>query len=145
MELCCARTSDECVAFLNKYPSELNQRSFYDLVDNSFTLSKIHRTLLDNCHKEDTQPISFLSTNSPIFSNTDVSELLTIANGSQTLKCPVRFKAKPDLLFDAQFYLGGGLGCDLVTASNLNRTYIVCIITRSSNPSSPQSVSSMVS
>jgi hypothetical protein len=128
MEFCCTRVSDECVDFLDKPPHELNQSSLYELVDDACTISKIHRSLLDSCNSNSLTGHQLLSHNA--------FELLTIANGSPTLKCQLQFKSRSEI-FDAQFYLGGGLGCDLMTSTQLNQAYIVCLVSKSVAPSPP--------
>ncbi|KAI9486910.1 MAG: ribose 5-phosphate isomerase A-domain-containing protein, partial [Benjaminiella poitrasii] len=131
MDLCCIRVSDECLQFLNTSPSKISQCSLYDLIhiESSETLSRLHRILLDNCHQNVTQPISFTSASSESFLTTSAPRLMTIANGSQTLKETLRFKTSLSQ-FNCQFYLGGGLGGDLFKLSTLNRLYMVCLMTR---------------
>lgn len=132
MDLCCARTSDESIQFLKKEPKELDYCSFYNLIDSSTseTISNIHRILLDNCHQHVSQPISFLPVSSPLFLSHSPFDLLTIANGSPTLKCQIKFKSNPLDSFQCQFYLGGGLGGDLFNSIQLNQMYIVCLISK---------------
>ncbi|KAI8090193.1 uncharacterized protein B0P05DRAFT_529712 [Gilbertella persicaria] len=130
MDLCCARASDESVKFFHMDPTTLGHRSLYDLIhpDSSETLSRLHRILLDNCHHHVTQPISFTPASSDAFLTTSPAQLLSIANGSQTLVESLRFKSST---FECKFYMGGGLGGDLFKPCSLNQLYIVCLISYS--------------
>ncbi|KAI8641127.1 hypothetical protein BD408DRAFT_418676 [Parasitella parasitica] len=131
MDLCCARVSDESIQFLNTNPTQLGHCSFYEIIhpDSSETLSRLHRIFLDNCHRHVTQPISFTPASSETFLTTSAAQLLSIANGSQTIKQTLKFKL-PSSLFECQFHLGGGFGGDLFAPSTLNQLYIVCLITK---------------
>jgi hypothetical protein len=131
MDLCCARISDESIQFLNTNPTQIGHCSFYDIIhpDSSVTLSRLHRILLDNCHRHVTQPISFTPASSEMFLTTSAVQLLSIANGSQTIKETLKFKSSTSL-FECRFYLGGGFGGDLFTSNTLNQLYMVCLVTK---------------
>lgn len=105
--------------------------SFYDIIhpESSETLSRLHRILLDNCHRHVAQPISFKPASSETFLTTSAAQLLSIANGSQTIKETLRFKSSSSL-FECRFYLGGGFGGDLFVSNSLDQLYMVCLVTR---------------
>ncbi|OBZ82964.1 hypothetical protein A0J61_08987 [Choanephora cucurbitarum] len=129
MDLCCARASDESVQFFNMDPNSISHRSLYDLIhtESSQALSRIHRVLLDNCHHHITQPISFTPASSSDFLSTSPTQLLNIANGSQTLIESLKFKSST---YECKFYMGGGLGGDIFKPDTLSKLYIVCLISR---------------
>lgn len=131
MDLCSARTSDESLQFLGTNPTQMGHCSFYDIIhpESSETLSRLHRILLDNCHRHVTQPISFKPASSETFLTTSAAQLLSIANGSQTIKETLKFKSSSSL-FECRFYLGGGFGGDLFAPSTLDQLYMVCLVTR---------------
>lgn len=138
MDLCCARISDESIQFLNTDPTQLGHCSFYDIIhpDSSETLSRLHRILLDNCHHHVAQPISFAPASSETFLTTSAAQLLSIANGSQTIKETLKFKSSASL-FECRFYLGGGFGGDLFTSNTLNQLYMVCLVTKKASVLQP--------
>lgn len=133
MDLCCARVSDESIKFLHMKPSDLDHRSFYELIETDSTdkLSRIHRLLLDNSHSTHVpqhQPISFSTTaSSELFLTSSPAQLFQIANGSQTLTETLKFKVSGKAL-SCKFYLGGGFGADLFVPSTLDHLYMVCIV-----------------
>jgi hypothetical protein len=135
MDLCCARVSDESTQFLDKNPNELGQCSLYGLIhpESSETLSRLHRIFLDNCHHHVTQPISFTPACSETFLTTSPAQLLTIANGSQTIRETLKFKAYGGSPLECQFYLGGGFGGDFFKPATLNRLYMVCVVSKEIN------------
>ncbi|KAI8336925.1 hypothetical protein BD560DRAFT_451007 [Blakeslea trispora] len=137
MDLCCARASDESVQFFNMDPNAITQRSLYELIhtESSQALSRLHRVLLDNCHHHITQPISFTPASSTEFLTISPTQLLTIANGSQTLIESLKFKSST---FECKFYMGGGLGGDIFKPDTLSQLYIVCLISRKSSLNEPE-------
>ncbi|KAL7310741.1 hypothetical protein PS15m_010205 [Mucor circinelloides] len=138
MDLCCARVSDESMQFLSTNPTQMGHCSFYDIIhpESSETLSRIHRILLDNCHRHVTQPISFKPASSETFLTTSAAQLLSIANGSQTIKETLKFKSSVSL-FECRFYLGGGFGGDLFVSNTLEQLYMVCLVTKKPAVSPP--------
>ncbi|GAN06154.1 hypothetical protein MAM1_0113c05632 [Mucor ambiguus] len=139
MDLCCARISDESMQFLSTNPTQMGHCSFYDIIhpESSETLSRLHRILLDNCHRHVAQPISFKPASSETFLTTSAAQLLSIANGSQTIKETLKFKSSSSSLFECRFYLGGGLGGDLFVPNSLDQLYMVCLVTRRPSVSPP--------
>jgi hypothetical protein len=135
MDLCCARVSDESIQFLDIDPNQLGHCSLYGLIhpESSEALSRLHRILLDNCHHHVTQPISFTPASSETFLTASPAQLLTIANGSQTIRETLKFKANCGSRLECQFYLGGGFGGDLFTPTTLNQLYMVCVVSRRNN------------
>ncbi|KAI7879753.1 hypothetical protein K492DRAFT_208017 [Lichtheimia hyalospora FSU 10163] len=135
MDVCCARVSDESLQVLGLYPHEFAHRSLYDFIhpDQSDRLARIHRCLLDNassvCGVKHMPPTE--RTTAECFSNTSPAMLLTIANGSQTLKESLNFKTSNGSYIPMQtrFYLGGGLGSDLFVSDSLKYLYVVCLVT----------------
>lgn len=144
MDLCCARVSDESPQFLDMYPSELGHCSLYGLIhpESSETLSRLHRILLDNCHHHVTKPISFTPASSETFLTTSPTQLLTIANGSQTIRETLTFKAFGGSRLDCQFYLGGAFGGDVFAPTTLNQLYMVCVVSKNNNEANPSITSS---
>ncbi|CEP17157.1 hypothetical protein [Parasitella parasitica] len=139
MDLCCARISDESIQFLNTNPTQMGHCSLYDIIhpDSSETLSRLHRIFLDNCHRQVTRPLSFTPASSNTFLTTSAAQLLSIANGSQTIKETLKFKSpSPSFpsLFECQFHLGGGFGGDLFAPNTLNQLYMVCLVTKKTLP-----------
>lgn len=138
MDVCCARVSDETLDVLGRYPQEFAHRSLYDFVppDDSEKLARVHRCLLDSANsclltgKRVPLPATQRTT-AECFSSTCPSSLLSIANGSQTIKETLAFKtsAGTHMRLESRFYLGGGLGADLFVPSSLSNLYIVCIAT----------------
>ncbi|KAI9492850.1 hypothetical protein BDB00DRAFT_788493 [Zychaea mexicana] len=127
MDMRCARASDEALEFLGLYPQQLAHRSLYDFLVSTDGLENIHRCLLDS-----NRPASQITTTSEQFVSIPPSQLLSIANGSQTFKETLHFKQPNGTFFDplqARFYLGGGLGADLFMPITLDRLYIVCLLT----------------
>ncbi|KAL9542133.1 hypothetical protein MBANPS3_008769 [Mucor bainieri] len=143
MDLCCARISDESMQFLNTNPTQMGHCSFYDIIhpESAETLSRLHRILLDNCHRHVAQPISFKPASSETFLTTSAAQLLSIANGSPTIKETLKFKSSSpsslSSLFECRFYLGGGLGGDLFASNSLDQLYMVCLVTRKPSVSPP--------
>ncbi|KAK4508836.1 uncharacterized protein ATC70_013459 [Mucor velutinosus] len=139
MDLCCARISDESMQFLSTNPTQMGHCSFYDIIqpESSETLSRLHRILLDNCHRQVAQPISFKPASSETFLTTSAAQLLSIANGSQTIKETLKFKSSTASLFECRFYLGGGFGGDLFVSNSLDQLYMVCLVTRKPSVSPP--------
>jgi hypothetical protein len=147
MDLCCSRVSDESLDFFGLYPQEFAHRSLYDflLPDSTQKLARIHRSLLDNVTNQHQSPLPITPrSSSDLFFSVPASALLSIANGSLTLKDKMEFRGKQNTIqVETNFYLGGGLGANLFDGSSLDQLYIVCIL--SSNDSSlptPLSVAS---
>lgn len=140
MDVCCARVSDESLQALGLYPHEFAHRSLYDFIfpEQSDRLARIHRCLLDNassvCGVKHMPPTE--RTTADCFSNTSPAMLMTIANGSQTLKETLNFKTSSGSYVPMQtrFYLGGGLGSDLFVSDSLQHLYIVCLATIDQQP-----------
>ena len=112
------------------YPQELAHRSLYEFIvpEDTDALARVHRCLL-SARLPNTQ--TMVHSTSSIFTSFPPSNLLSIANGSQTFKEKLSIQ-RPDgttELFDARFYLGGGLGADLFVSSSLSQLYIVCLLT----------------
>jgi hypothetical protein len=135
MDLRCSRVSDESLDFFGFYPQEFSHRSLYDFLpqDQTDKVSKIHQQLLDNAiHQYKTALPATPRSFSDKFFSASPSELLRIANGSQTLKNKLRFSGKRHIVeVEARFYLGGGLGADLFESDSLEQLYIVCILSES--------------
>lgn len=160
MEMCCARVSDEIQALLGYYPQELLHRPLHAFVASrsSDTLARLHRLLLDNVTRVAQQVDSTFEwsqnttptqrTTSDKFFSTHPETLATIANGSQTVADTLWLKRNDGTTdsFQAQFYLGGGLGADLFTPSSLTGLYIVCVLSQNvtAGESSSSSSSSSV-
>jgi hypothetical protein len=67
-----------------------------------------------------------------MFTSSSPYQLLTIANGSLTLKESLLFTTSDQSRhqsLDARFYLGGGSGADLDHPDSLHQLYIVCSLT----------------
>lgn len=75
-------------------------------------------------------PNNILRSSSDLFYSTSAKKLMDIANGSQTFKQTIKFrrKEKQGQEMQASFYLGGGLGADLLESSTFSQLYIVCIL-----------------
>ncbi|KAI7898558.1 uncharacterized protein BX663DRAFT_555765 [Cokeromyces recurvatus] len=133
MDLCCARVSDKSFQYLELYPQEFAHRSLYDFLvpgESRESLSRLHRQLLENINQP--LPQNLLRSSSEKFYNTPYELLLTIANGSLTLKKTLTFyrgRQQEQEKMACQFYLGGGLGTDIVEKIDLNQLYIVCVAT----------------
>ncbi|CDS06972.1 hypothetical protein LRAMOSA09495 [Lichtheimia ramosa] len=133
MDVCCARVSDESLQVLGLYPHEFAHRSLYDFIlpEQNDRLARIHRCLLDNassvCGIKHMPPTE--RTTADCFSDTSPAMLMTIANGSQTLKETLSFKTSNGsyVPMETRFYLGGGLGSDLFLSDSLKSLYIVCL------------------
>ncbi|KAG1048033.1 hypothetical protein G6F43_009555 [Rhizopus delemar] len=131
LDLCCARASNESIDFLDLYPQELSQRSIYDFIlpGEEEQVAKIHNHLLHNITRQHKIPTNVLCSSSDLFYSTPTKKLLDIANGSQTFKQTIKFRRKErEQEMNTSFYLGGGLGADLLDATSLNRLYIVCVL-----------------
>ncbi|KAG0782144.1 hypothetical protein G6F16_011589 [Rhizopus arrhizus] len=131
LDLCCARASNESIDFLDLYPQELSQRSIYDFIlpGEEERVAKIHNHLLHNVTRQHKIPNNVLCSSSDLFYSTPTKKLLDIANGSQTFKQTIKFRHKErEQEMNTSFYLGGGLGADLLDATSLNRLYIVCVL-----------------
>lgn len=132
IDLVCARVSDESLELIGLYPQELAHRSLYEFVvpEDTEALARVHRCLL-SARLPNTQ--SMVHSTSSIFTSFPPSNLLSIANGSQTFKEKLSIQRSEGTttteLFDARFYLGGGLGADLFVSSSLSQLYIVCLLT----------------
>ncbi|KAI8880761.1 hypothetical protein K501DRAFT_335184 [Backusella circina FSU 941] len=135
MDLRCSRVSDESLDFFGFYPQEFSHRSLYDFLppDQTDKISEIHQQLLDNAiHQHKTALPATPRSFSDKFFSASPSELLRIANGSQTLKNKLKFSGKHHSVeVEARFYLGGGLGADLFESDSLDQLYIVCILSES--------------
>lgn len=148
METCCARVSDETLDLLGIYPHEFAHRSLYEFVhpEHSDRVARIHRCLLDNATAfsrlaDPTKKMALpptQRTTADCFANTSPATLLSIANGSQTIKENIALRTSNGsyINFEARFYLGGGLGADLFVPSTLEQLYIVCVAA-TDRPSSP--------
>ncbi|CAO3695304.1 unnamed protein product [Rhizopus stolonifer] len=133
LDLCCARASDESFDFLDLYPQELSHRSIYDFIlpGEEVHIGKIHRHLLNNVtHQHQNKiPNNVLRSSSDLFYSTAPKRLMDIANGSQTFKQTIKFRRKEkEQEMNASFYLGGGLGADLLQSESLSQLYIVCVL-----------------
>ncbi|RCH77689.1 hypothetical protein CU098_004582, partial [Rhizopus stolonifer] len=133
LDLCCARASDESFDFLDLYPQELSHRSIYDFIlpGEEGHIAKIHRHLLNNVtHQHQNKiPNNVLRSSSDLFYSTAPKRLMDIANGSQTFKQTIKFRRKEkEQEMNASFYLGGGLGADLLQSESLSQLYIVCVL-----------------
>ncbi|KAI7877811.1 hypothetical protein K492DRAFT_171373, partial [Lichtheimia hyalospora FSU 10163] len=142
IDLQCARVSDESLELIGLYPQELAHRSLYEFIvpEDTDALARVHRCLL-SARLPNTQ--TMVHSTSSIFTSFPPSNLLSIANGSQTFKEKLSIQ-RPDgttELFDARFYLGGGLGADLFVSSSLSQLYIVCLLTPADRSSSPRPIS----
>lgn len=105
-------------------------RSLYEFIvpEDTDALARVHRCLLSA--RLPNTPTMVHSTSS-IFTSYPPSNLLSIANGSQTFKEKLSIQGSQGTteLLDARFYLGGGLGADLFVSSSLSQLYIVCLLT----------------
>ncbi|CDH60730.1 hypothetical protein RO3G_11678 [Lichtheimia corymbifera JMRC:FSU:9682] len=142
IDLRCARVSDESLELIGLYPQELAHRSLYEFIvpEDTEALARVHRCLL-SARLPNTQ--TMVHSTSSIFTSFPPSNLLSIANGSQTFKEKLSIQRSEGTteLFDARFYLGGGLGADLFVSSSLSQLYIVCLLTPADRSSSPRSIS----
>lgn len=154
MDLCCARVSDKSLEYLELYPQEFSQRSMYDFLipgESRDLLSKLHRYLLDNAVQyqptKSKLPSEMIRSSSEKFFSTPLEQLLTISNGSLTLKHQLRFyhgrqkESADKVQMDCKFYLGGGLGADVLNYADLDKLYIVCMV-EPSEATEPQKESS---
>ncbi|KAI8881099.1 hypothetical protein K501DRAFT_189725, partial [Backusella circina FSU 941] len=145
MDLCCSRVSDESLDFFGLYPQEFSHRSLYDflLPDSTQKLARIHRSLLDNVTNQHQSPLPITPrSSSDLFFSVPASALLSIANGSLTLKDKMAFRGKQNTIeMETNFYLGGGLGANLFDGSSLDHLYIVCILSSSNESCMPTPLS----
>ncbi|KAI9318110.1 hypothetical protein BX666DRAFT_1934876 [Dichotomocladium elegans] len=135
MDVCCARVSDESLNLLGLYPHEFAHRTLYDFIhpDHTKHLARAHRRLLENANSTSGEKCipPTQRTTADCFTHTPATQLLSIANGSQTLRETLGFRTSDGsfMMMDARFYLGGGLGADLFVPDTLEHLYIVCLAT----------------
>ncbi|KAI8065503.1 hypothetical protein BC940DRAFT_368759 [Gongronella butleri] len=150
LDMLCARTSDECVELLGYHPQDLAYKPLEQFLLNPSELRQVHQQLTQSyqqCVSSQPPAGTTLPGSSEHFQSSPAT-LLEIANGSRTFKTRLVFKTAAMShdtagngidqhqsamvsVMDAQFYFGGGLGADLCSLSNLDRLYIVGLLTLS--------------
>lgn len=129
----CARVSDECSALLGYQPSELNERSLFELVHPSETsrLQDIWTSLID--------PVGVVPQTVPaaaeIVMSTPSARLMTPAAGTIFVQENMRLRQRNGMydFYSVRLHLGGGFGIDLYRRETLDRAYIVASLLKLGN------------
>ncbi|KAJ1020652.1 hypothetical protein NDA16_004045 [Ustilago loliicola] len=129
----CARVSDECSALLGYQPSELNERSLFELVHPSETsrLQDIWTSLID--------PVGVVPQAVPaaaeVVMSTPASRLMTPAAGTIFVQENMRLRQRNGMydFYSVRLHLGGGFGVDLYRRETLDRAYIVASLLKLGN------------
>jgi len=129
----CARISDECTALLGYQPSELNERSLFELVHPSETsrLQDIWTSLID--------PVGVVPQAVPaaaeVVMGTPAARLMTPAAGTIFVQENMRLRQRNGMydFYSVRLHLGGGFGVDLYRRETLDRAYIVASLLKLGN------------
>lgn len=129
----CARISEECTALLGYQPSELNERSLFELVHPSETgrLQEIWSSLID--------PVGVIPQAVPaaaeVVMSTPAARLMTPAAGTIFVQEDVRLRQRNGMydFYSVRLHLGGGFGVDLYRRETLDRAYIVASLLKLGN------------
>lgn len=129
----CARVSDECSALLGYQPSDLNERSLFELVHPSETsrLQDIWTSLID--------PVGVVPQAVPaaaeVVMSTPAARLMTPAAGTIFVQENMRLRQRNGMydFYSVRLHLGGGFGVDLYRRETLDRAYIVASLLKLGN------------
>ena len=129
----CARISEECTALLGYQPSELNERSLFELVHPAETsrLQEIWTSLID--------PIGIVPQAIPAAAeavmDTPPARLMTPAAGTIFVQEDMRLRQRNGMydFYSVRLHLGGGFGVDLYRRETLDRAYIVASLLKLGN------------
>ncbi|KAJ9476318.1 hypothetical protein PHBOTO_006393 [Pseudozyma hubeiensis] len=129
----CARISEECTALLGYQPSDLNERSLFELVHPSETgrLQDIWSSLID--------PVGVVPQAVPAAAeevmSTPASRLMTPAAGTIFVQENMRLRQRNGMydFYSVRLHLGGGFGVDLYRRETLDRAYIVASLLKLGN------------
>ncbi|GAK67772.1 uncharacterized protein PAN0_021d6001 [Moesziomyces antarcticus] len=129
----CARISDEVTALLGYQPSELNERSLFELVHPSETsrLQEIWTSLID--------PVGVVPQAVPaaaeVVMSTPAARLMTPAAGTIFVQENMRLRQRNGMydFYSVRLHLGGGFGVDLYRRDTLDRAYIVASLLKLGN------------
>lgn len=129
----CARISDEVTALLGYQPSELNERSLFELVHPSETsrLQEIWTSLID--------PVGVVPQAVPaaaeVVMSTPAARLMTPAAGTIFVQENMRLRQRNGMydFYSVRLHLGGGFGVDLYRRETLDRAYIVASLLKLGN------------
>ncbi|CDU25792.1 uncharacterized protein SPSC_05963 [Sporisorium scitamineum] len=129
----CARISEECTALLGYQPSELNERSLFELVHPSETgrLQDIWSSLID--------PVGVIPQAVPaaadVVMSTPAARLMAPAAGTIFVQENMRLRQRNGMydFYSVRLHLGGGFGVDLYRRETLDRAYIVASLLKLGN------------
>lgn len=129
----CARISEECTALLGYHPSELNERSLFELVHPYETsrLQDIWTSLID--------PVRVVPQAVPaaaeVVMSTPAARLMTPAAGTIFVQENMRLRQRNGMydFYSVRLHLGGGFGVDLYRRETLDRAYIVASLLKLGN------------
>ncbi|EST07030.2 PAS domain protein [Kalmanozyma brasiliensis GHG001] len=129
----CARSSEECIALLGYKPSELNERSLFELVHPSETsrLQEIWTSLID--------PVGVIPQSVPaaadVVMSTPAARLMAPAAGTIFVQENMRLRQRNGMydFYSVRLHLGGGFGVDLYRRETLDRAYIVASLLKLGN------------
>ncbi|CBQ72460.1 conserved hypothetical protein [Sporisorium reilianum SRZ2] len=129
----CARISEECTALLGYQPSELNERSLFEIVHPSETgrLQEIWSSLID--------PVGVIPQSVPaaadVVMSTPAARLMAPAAGTIFVQENMRLRQRNGMydFYSVRLHLGGGFGVDLYRRETLDRAYIVASLLKLGN------------
>uniref|UniRef100_V5EPM3 PAS domain-containing protein n=1 Tax=Kalmanozyma brasiliensis (strain GHG001) TaxID=1365824 RepID=V5EPM3_KALBG len=138
----CARSSEECIALLGYKPSELNERSLFELVHPSETsrLQEIWTSLID--------PVGVIPQSVPaaadVVMSTPAARLMAPAAGTIFVQENMRLRQRNGMydFYSVRLHLGGGFGVDLYRRETLDRAYIVASLLKLGNDARPSHLES---
>ncbi|TKY86507.1 hypothetical protein EX895_004656 [Sporisorium graminicola] len=129
----CARISEECMALLGYQPTELNERSLFELVHPSEAgrLQEIWSSLID--------PVGVIPQAVPaaadVVRSTPAARLMAPAAGTIFVQEDMRLRQRNGMydFYSVRLHLGGGFGVDLYRRETLDRAYIVASLLKLGN------------
>lgn len=132
-DLRCARVSEECVALLDFHPTEMMDRSLFELVhpSDSARLERIWTSLID--------PVGVVPQTAPVSADrmmtTPPARLMAPASGTIFVQEDVRLRQRSGMFdfYSVRLHLGGGFGVDLYKRDTLDRAYIVASLLKLGN------------
>lgn len=132
-DLQCARISEECVSLLGYHPSEMRDRSLFELVhpSDSTRLERIWTSLID--------PVGVVPQAAPVTAdrmlNTSPARLMTPASGTIFVQEDMRLRQRTGMFdfYSVRLHLGGGFGVDLYQRDTLDRAYVVASLLKLGN------------
>ncbi|PWN47030.1 hypothetical protein IE53DRAFT_275251 [Violaceomyces palustris] len=129
----CARVSEECLALLGFYPSEMLERSLFELVHPSEAnrLEELWSSLID--------PVGVVPQAVPapveVVMSTPPARLMAPAAGTIYAEEKMRLRQRNGIydFYSVRLHLGGGFGVDLYRRETLDRAYIVASLLKLGN------------